>query len=267
MTIPFSGTCGERFDAISLSSRPHAARHTLSRLFAGFVLFLLFILNLNALPSSFANRKQQARDQFDKAEQMREALNGQPATERTRKEYQHVADAYRKVYYVAPTSSKADASVIAVAEILVEMGRQFQPGEKDLRAAIGEYEFLRREYPGSKYRFQALFTIGQIYKEDLGDDDAARQTFEEFLHHYPRNSLAPDAKQALAELSQPAPAAQPPLEDAHFPRKIGASHRRDAHPTAPSRQSSAKKLRLDAGDRNSALVHSRLHASGNRCRQ
>src|SRR5581483_12018029 len=86
------------------------------------------------------------------------------------------------------------------------MGRQFQPGDKDLRAAIGEYEFLRREYPGSKYRFQALFTIGQIYKDDLGDVDAARQTFEEFLHRYPRNVLAPQAQQSLAELDQPAPA-------------------------------------------------------------
>ncbi len=161
-------------------------------------------ISLTALPAGYSARKQQARDQFDKAEQMRESLNGLPANERTRKEYQHVADAYRKVYYVAPMSSKADASVIAVGEILAEMGRQFPPGDKDFHAAIGEYEFLRREYPGSKYRFQALFTIGQIYKEDLGDVDTARQTFEEFLHRYPRNSLAPDAKKALAELDQPA---------------------------------------------------------------
>jgi N-acetylmuramoyl-L-alanine amidase len=170
--------------------------------------------SLNASPPSSAARKEQAREQFDKAEQMREALNGRPADQRTRKDYQRVADAYRKVYYVAPTSSKADASVVAVAEILADMGRQFQPDEKDLRAAISQYEFLRREYPGSKYRFQALFTIGQIYKEDLGDDDAARETFEDFLKHYPRNSLAPEAKQALAELNQPQPAKKP-VEEAH----------------------------------------------------
>ena len=157
----------------------------------------------NAFAWSAASRKQEAASQFEKAEQMREALNGRPQEERTRRDYQHVADAYRKVYYVAPASSKADASVIAVAEILAAMGRQFEPGEKDLRSAIREYEFLRREYPGSKYRFQALFTIGQIYAEDLGDDDAARKTFEEFLHRYPRQSLAREAKQALAELNQP----------------------------------------------------------------
>jgi N-acetylmuramoyl-L-alanine amidase len=166
-------------------------------------------ISLTALPAGYSTRKQEARDQFEKAEQMREALNGLPAGQRTRKEYQRVADAYRKVYYVAPMSSKADVSIINVAETMAEMGRQFPPGEKDFHAAIGEYEFLRREYPGSKYRFQALFTIGQIYKEDLGDTDPARQTFEEFLHRYPRNSLAPDAKKALAELDQPRPSTKP----------------------------------------------------------
>ena len=121
-------------------------------------------------------RKQQARTQFETAERMREALNGRPESERTRKDYQKVADAYRKVYYVSPASSKADESIMAVAEILAEMGHQFAPDDKDLHAAIGQYEFLRREYPGSKYRMEALFTIGQIYKEDLGDDAAAKAT-------------------------------------------------------------------------------------------
>jgi N-acetylmuramoyl-L-alanine amidase len=179
------------------------------------IVLLLFITSAsqNGFPWSAASRKQEAADQFDKAEQMREALNGRPAEERTRREYQRVADAYRKVYYVAPASSKADASVIAVAEILATMGRQFEPGEKDLRSAIREYEFLRHEYPGSKYRFQALFTIGQIYAEDLGDDEDARKTFEEFLQRYPRQPLAREAKQALVELNQ-AKSSKKPVEEA-----------------------------------------------------
>jgi len=158
---------------------------------------------LGAFTGSPAYRKQQARSQFETAERMREALNGRPADERTRKAYQKVADAYRKVYYVSPASSKADASVVAVAEILAEMGRQFAPDEKDLHAAIAQYAFLRREYPGSKYRAEALFTIGQIYKEDLGDEASAKETFQEFLKKYPRNRLAPKAQAALAELNQP----------------------------------------------------------------
>jgi N-acetylmuramoyl-L-alanine amidase len=203
---------------LHLSIRPSGGKpstHRLSSLYqcrAGLrlsaavaLLAVLIGISPGAFASNSTARKQQARDQFEKAEQMREALNGRPEEERTRRDYQRVADAYRKVYYVAPASSKADASVVAVAELLAEMGRQFQPGDKDLNSAIREYEFLRHDYPGSKYRFQALFTIGQIYEEDLGDDDAARKTFEEFLVHYPRNSLAPEAKKALAELNQPKP--------------------------------------------------------------
>src|SRR5215831_6877199 len=173
----------------------------------GFVLVAL-IVSLVICRTAFAAgspavRKQEARTQYETAERMREALNGRPASERTRKDYQKVADAYRKVYYGSPASSKADASVMAVAEILAEMGRQFAPDEKDLHAAIGEYEFLRREYPGSKYRIEALFTIAQIYKQDLADEAAARATFEEFLKKYPHTQQAAKAQEALAELNQP----------------------------------------------------------------
>jgi N-acetylmuramoyl-L-alanine amidase len=204
--------------AVASANRPSSPCHSRKRrcfkaLSALALLLLLASADRNGFAWSAVSRKQEAASQFEKAEQMREALNGRPAEERTRRDCQRVADAYRKVYYVAPASSKADASVIAVAEILATMGRQFEPGEKDLRSAIREYEFLRREYPGSKYRFQALFTIGQIYAEDLGDDDDARKTFEEFLRRYPRQSLAREAKQALAELNQPKPTKKP-VEDA-----------------------------------------------------
>jgi N-acetylmuramoyl-L-alanine amidase len=165
--------------------------------------------------SGAQSRKQEARLQFEKAEQMREALNGRPEAERTRREYQRVADAYRKVYYVAPASSKADASVMAVAELLVAMGRQFPPGEKDLHSAIAQYQFLRKEYPGSKYRVEALFTIGQIYKEDLDDVDEARSIFEEFLRRYPHDQRAPQAREALAELKEPTPKKEK-LPEAHI---------------------------------------------------
>jgi N-acetylmuramoyl-L-alanine amidase len=144
-----------------------------------------------------------ARDNFTKAERMREALNGRPAQERSRRDYQRVMEAYRRVYFGSPTSSKADASVLAVAELQVEMGRRFDDN-RILQSAVKQYEFLRREYPGSKYRFDALFTVGEIYKDDLGDPDEAQTAFKEFLRRYPRSRLADDARQAIAELNQDA---------------------------------------------------------------
>ena len=127
---------------------------------------------------------------------MREALNGRPLGQRTRHEYQRVIDSYRSVYFGSPTSSKADPSVVATAELMVEMGRRFDDN-KILRGAIEQYHFLRKEYPGSKYRFDALFTIGEIYKDDLNDPGEARKTFDDFLHRYPHNRLAGDAHAAV----------------------------------------------------------------------
>jgi N-acetylmuramoyl-L-alanine amidase len=93
--------------------------------------------------------------------------------------------------------------------------------DKDLHAAIGQYEFLRREYRGSKYRVEALFTIGQIYKEDLGDESAAKATFEEFLKRYPHNSLYPKAQEALAERTSPKPRKRRKRDQ---PRRLGPVH-------------------------------------------
>jgi len=142
-----------------------------------------------------------ARQQFGKAESMREALNGRPVGERTRHEYQHVIDSYRRVYFGSPASSKADPSVVATAELMVEMGRRFDDN-KILRGAIDQYRFLRKEYPGSKYRFDALFTIGEIYKDDLNDPEEARTAFTEFFTRYPRNRLADDARAAVKEIDK-----------------------------------------------------------------
>ena len=146
-----------------------------------------------------------ARDRFAAAERMREALNGRPPADRTRHDYQRVINSYRSIYFGAPTSTKADPSVVAVAETLVEMGRRFDD-DKILHEAIAQYKFLRKEYPGSKYRCDALFTMGEIYKDDLNDPEQARSVFREFLHRYPRNRLVEDAQQAIVELDRDAAA-------------------------------------------------------------
>jgi N-acetylmuramoyl-L-alanine amidase len=170
---------------------------------------LLLLMALPGLPTHAHARAHHtdawARDHFATAERMREALNGRPPADRTRHDYQRVINAYRNVYFGAPTSAKADPSVVAVAETLVEMGRRFDD-DKILNEAVAQYKFLRREYPGSKYRCDALFTIGEIYKDDLNDPERARGVFQEFLHRYPHNRLVEDAQQAVAELDRQAAA-------------------------------------------------------------
>ena len=157
---------------------------------------------------------------------MQEALEGQPIEKRTRLEYQRVINAYHRIYFAAPTSGRADPSVVAAAQMTEEMGRRFDDSD-DLRSAIQQYEFLRREYPGSKFRFDALFRIGEIYKDDLHDKKNADATFEEFLRRYPRNQFAEAARQALAEPVQPTRRSQKDIraanKDAKGPRPSGDS--------------------------------------------
>jgi N-acetylmuramoyl-L-alanine amidase len=197
-----------------------------------------------------------AREHFASAERMREALNGRPGGDRTRRDYQRVVNAYRLVYLGAPASTKADPSVVAVAEMLVEMGRRFED-DKILNKAIEQYKFLRREYPGSKYRADGLFTVAEIYKDDLNDSEAARSTFQEFLRHYPHNRLADDARQAILELDQQAEAekagrTQPAAGVARSPKD--ASSLRDAG-LGPDEIHASRASRAPSAKDESAEVH------------
>jgi N-acetylmuramoyl-L-alanine amidase len=195
-----------------------------------------------------------AREHFATAGRMREAMNGRPAADRSRRDYQRVLNAYRNVYLGSPASTKADPSVVAVAETLVEMGRRFED-DKILHEAIEQYKFLRREYPGSKYRFDGLFTIGEIYKDDLNQPEAARATFEDFLRHYPHNRLADGARQAIAELKKVEPN-----------QKAEAGKASDTQKTAEKRQpengSKRKEVRDVAADDRTSHQESGKNETG-----
>jgi N-acetylmuramoyl-L-alanine amidase len=136
---------------------------------------------------------------FDRAERLREALEGRPEEQRTRRDYERVLAAFRAIYHDDPASPRADASISTVADLLAEEGRVFQD-EKSLRDAIGQYEFLRREYPGSRYRFSALLTEAEIYRHDLNDRASAKTAFQQFLKLYPQNPLADQARQGLKQV-------------------------------------------------------------------
>lgn len=160
---------------------------------------LVCMLLAPAHARSVAQKKQAARSQFELAERLREALDGKPELERTRADYQRVMDAYRKVYHTAPNSIKADTSIMAVAELLDEQGRVLND-PKSFKDAIGQLEFLRREYPGSRHRVEALFTIAEIYRDDLDDPVQAKAAFQDYLNHYPRSSMSAKAQEAIDDI-------------------------------------------------------------------
>ena len=207
------------------------------RLLVVIVAALLLALPASAKKRTVAQKKLAARTQFETAERMRQALNGRPSAERTQREYKKVIDAFRLVYYTAPTSNKADASIVAVAELMAEMGSRFHD-TKASRSAIQQYEFLRREYPGSAYRVQALFTIAQIYHDDLNDDDQARATWEEFLQRYPKSELVKDARAALQD-----------TDDQQSASKSAKDTKKQTAKSAPQKASKTAEAKTDAEDR------------------
>ncbi len=230
------------------------ASTTLSRDALRYVAVLLFALLPPACAWARAHHGDGwARQEFAKADRMREALNGRPAAERTRHEYQHVIDSYRRVYFGSPASSKADPSVVATAELMVEMGRRFDDN-KILRDAIEQYRFLRKEYPGSKYRFDALFTIGEIYKDDLNDAAQARITFQDFLRRYPRNHLADEARAAVKALDDEAEetsrTAQKAPHKPQSPKAVGNTKSEDGGESANSAASGRSTLPRVTGVRH-----------------
>ncbi|HET9836589.1 MAG TPA: N-acetylmuramoyl-L-alanine amidase [Candidatus Angelobacter sp.] len=183
-------------------------------------------------------KKKAARAQFDVAERLRDVLDNKPEANRTRSDYEKVLEAYRKVYHTAPTSAKADASVLAVAELLEEQGRVLND-PKSFKDAIGQYVFLRREYPGSRYRAQALLAIAEIYRDDLDDRVQAKAGFEDFLKRYPGNSHAQEARKAIAEIDNPSAvnnpfkSRSPKHERASKTRNLRAADQ-PARPAAPA---------------------------------
>jgi N-acetylmuramoyl-L-alanine amidase len=213
---------------------------------------LLALLPLATASARIHHNDAWARQQFAKAERIREALNGRPAGERTRREYQRVIDSYRRVYFGSPSSSKADPSVVATAELMIEMGRRFDDN-KILRGAVEQYRFLRKEYPGSKYRFDALFTIGEIYKDDLNDPEEARTIFEDFLHRYPRNRLADDARAAMKEIDADADAMERTAQKAARKQQRSSDLSGNVSGTAANSNSDATEFVSAASARRSAL--------------
>jgi N-acetylmuramoyl-L-alanine amidase len=138
---------------------------------------------------------------WEQAERGRERLEAMPAGTRTRADYTRAMDGFRAIYHGAPGDVHAPDSVNAVAELLTEQGRELHD-EKSLKAAVGQYEFLRTQYPVSSLRVAALLAEAQIDENDLHDMAAARERYALLVKEYPRSSQVEEAQAGLDSLDQ-----------------------------------------------------------------
>jgi N-acetylmuramoyl-L-alanine amidase len=216
---------------------------------------VVLMVLLAAMPVLARHKSQAwAETQFASAERLRDSLNRRSENERTRSEYQRVIEAYRRVYYGSPTSSKAALSASAVAELMTDMGRRFNEA-KLLRSAIDQYKFLRREYPGSKERVDALFKIGEIYQEDLQESENAKATFEDFLKRYPHSHLAEDARKALSEPVQQASKKSEEKQEIKAAARSGTDDADDSSPEAAAPDDHTEPVKSGKLARVSGIRH------------
>src|SRR3984885_3625461 len=133
---------------------------------------------------------------WEQAERGRETLEAMPEGTRTKADYTRAMDGFRAVYHESPRDVHAPAAVNAVAELLAEQGRGLHDA-KSLKAAVGQYEFLRTQYPASSLDVQALLTEGQIEQDDLGDAAVAKEKYKLLLKTHPKSEQAEEAKAGL----------------------------------------------------------------------
>jgi N-acetylmuramoyl-L-alanine amidase len=186
--------CTRHLHSKAATARPVGNPNRLQPLAAG----VLAILTTVAFASTASPHKPPPSP-YVEAQLASQALEARPEDQRTRRDYEHVLDLYRAIYHDDPASPKADASIFAVAQLLAQQGRVLTD-EKSLHDAIGQYEFLRREYPGSRYRAEALLAEGDIYFRDLNDHAPAKSTYQAFLKQYPHHANVTEARAKLKEI-------------------------------------------------------------------
>jgi N-acetylmuramoyl-L-alanine amidase len=184
----------------------------------GNVAVLCCAMALAAHPyASASQRRSPGLTPWEQAERGREALEAIPEGTRTRADFTRAMDGFRIIYHDSPGDMHAPASVNAVAELLTEQGRTFHDA-RALKAAVGQYEFLRTQYPGSSLRVAALLAEAQIYENDLADPASAREKYLLLVKQYPRSSQAEEARAGLASLDSSRSAATTTRPDRPQPK-------------------------------------------------
>ncbi len=116
-----------------------------------------------------------------------------------------VLNAFRAIYHQTPQDGKAPAAAAAVADLLAEKGRWFADPVAS-KSAIGQYEFVRKQYPNSPQVDGAILQEGEVCLQDLKDRACAEEKFRAVIAAVPGSSYAEQAALELKSLAEAATA-------------------------------------------------------------
>jgi N-acetylmuramoyl-L-alanine amidase len=182
------------------------------------------------LPLSLQGQRRHTRpapDPWQHAVDLREKLEAQPPASRTKEQYEAVLDPFREIYHEKPQASKAPAAVAAVADLLAEKGNLCSD-QKALKAAIGQYEFLREQYPRSPQVENALLLEGDICRQGLKDTACATEKFRAVVEASPGTSYAEQASLELKEMDAESKAVSQQSRKSTSRKRSGAGNKGSA---------------------------------------
>ncbi|HET9951522.1 MAG TPA: peptidyl-prolyl cis-trans isomerase [Candidatus Eisenbacteria bacterium] len=98
------------------------------------------------------------------------------------------------------------------------------------------YKQVAERFPTDSVSVQARFMIGFTLAEDIGDYEAAREAFEDFLQRYPKAELANSARWMLDNMEKPPPPLQEdaaPSDSTKAPSGTGGGSKPDQARRSP----------------------------------
>jgi len=128
---------------------------------------------------------------FNKAAEKSKAKNYSEAL----KDYQEIINEYSG-------SEKAPESIFAVAAMYHMYQIPNVSKDESLKKAVEYYQKLYQQFPKDERAPKALFMSGFILANELGNIEAARLAYQEFLNKFPKHELATPAKTELDNLGK-----------------------------------------------------------------
>ena len=118
------------------------------------------------------------------------------------KNYSEALKDYQEIINEYSDSEKAAESIFAVAAMYHMYQIPNVSKEESLKKAVEYYQRLYKLFPKDERAPKALFMSGFILANELGNLDAGRLAYQEFLNKFPKHELASPVKMELENLGK-----------------------------------------------------------------